>query len=144
MPKRALVYDNDQIFVYRADGDEPARRARLRRAALTDKFYVEPRGRPRARATSVVVAGQAGLKDGALVSCRARTSRDRRRKPPRTPRSVVREGQPVNEPTAIRTSFITTRPVAILMVFLAAVVFGWLSLGPAAGHADAGADLSRR
>ena len=27
------------------------------------------------------------------------------------------------------TSFITTRPVAILMVFVAAVVFGWLSIG---------------
>jgi len=33
----------------------------------------------------------------------------------------------MDQPT--RTSFVTSRPVAILMVFLAAVVFGWLSLG---------------
>ena len=31
--------------------------------------------------------------------------------------------------TPARASFITSRPVAILMVFLATVVFGWLSLG---------------
>jgi HAE1 family hydrophobic/amphiphilic exporter-1 len=34
----------------------------------------------------------------------------------------------VSRPVAL-TSFITSRPVAILMVFMAAVVFGWLSLG---------------
>ena len=33
------------------------------------------------------------------------------------------------KPIGPAASFITTRPVAILMVFLATVVFGYLSLG---------------
>jgi membrane fusion protein (multidrug efflux system) len=53
VPKRALVYDNDQVFVYIE-------------TALTDKFYVEPR-EGLVEGDRVVIAGQAGLKDGALV-----------------------------------------------------------------------------
>lgn len=65
VPKRALVYDNDQVFVYRVNGESRAERVFIE-AALTDKFYIEPR-EGLVRGDRVVVAGQAGLKDGALV-----------------------------------------------------------------------------
>jgi len=65
VPKRALVYDNDQIFVYRVTGESRAERVFIE-AALTDKFYVEPR-EGLVEGDRVVIAGQAGLKDGALV-----------------------------------------------------------------------------
>jgi len=65
VPKRALVYDNDQVFVYRVNGESRAERVFIE-AALTDKFYIEPR-EGLVEGDRVVVAGQAGLKDGALV-----------------------------------------------------------------------------
>jgi membrane fusion protein (multidrug efflux system) len=65
VPKRALVYDNDQVFVYRVNGESRAERVFIE-PALTDKFYVEPR-EGLVKGDRVVVAGQAGLKDGALV-----------------------------------------------------------------------------
>ena len=65
VPKRALVYDNEQIFVYRVTGESRAERVFIE-TALTDKFYVEPR-EGLVKGDRVVVAGQAGLKDGALV-----------------------------------------------------------------------------
>ena len=65
VPKRALVYDNDQIFVYRVNGESRAERVFIE-TALTDKNYVEPR-EGLVQGDRVVVAGQAGLKDGALV-----------------------------------------------------------------------------
>jgi membrane fusion protein (multidrug efflux system) len=65
VPKRALVYDNDQVFVYRVNGESRAERVFIE-TALTDKFYIEPR-EGLVEGDRVVVAGQAGLKDGALV-----------------------------------------------------------------------------
>ena len=66
VPKRALVYDNDQVFVYRVNGENRAERVFIE-AALTDKYYIEPR-EGLVEGDRVVVAGQAGLKDGALVA----------------------------------------------------------------------------
>lgn len=85
VPKRALVYDQDQVFVYRlvdapgaADSAEPAEvgetiqegptveRLRLE-PRLEDKLNVEPAGTTLAAGDRLVVAGQAGLKDGARV-----------------------------------------------------------------------------
>lgn len=65
VPKRALVYDNEQVFVYRVNGENRAERVFIE-AALTDKYFVEPR-EGLVEGDRVVVAGQAGLKDGALV-----------------------------------------------------------------------------
>ena len=65
VPKRALVYDNDQVFVYRVNGESRAERVFIE-TALTDKYFVEPR-EGLVQGDRVVVAGQAGLKDGALV-----------------------------------------------------------------------------
>ncbi|MEZ5332787.1 MAG: efflux RND transporter permease subunit [Thermoanaerobaculia bacterium] len=144
VPKRAAVYDDDQIFVFRVvegvrpaaaqDGGEPGDDAaagteavtegtdgepeeargpyltveRLRlRPALESREYLEPADgiEPGDR---LVVAGQTGLKDGSEV------------------RLV---GDRVSEDSRRRASFLTSRPVAITMVFVAVVVFGWFSYG---------------
>lgn len=65
VPKRALVYDNDQIFVYRLGADLRVSRI-LVKPVLEDKESVQPLSGLEA-GDRVVVAGQAGLKDGALV-----------------------------------------------------------------------------
>jgi membrane fusion protein (multidrug efflux system) len=65
IPKRAVVYDNDQMFVYRMKGEDRVERVFIE-PRLTDKFNVEPVSGLDA-GDRVVVAGQAGLKEGALV-----------------------------------------------------------------------------
>jgi membrane fusion protein (multidrug efflux system) len=65
VPKRALVYDDDQIFVYRLADDLRVERVLLE-PRLEDKLYVEPVAGV-AAGDRVVVAGQAGLKNGVLV-----------------------------------------------------------------------------
>lgn len=65
VPKRALIYDNDQIFVYRVTSESRAERVFID-PALSDKFNVLPRA-GLTEGDRVVVAGQAGLKDGVLV-----------------------------------------------------------------------------
>ena len=67
VPKRALVYDDDQMFVYRMRADEDRRVERVFFSpALADKNWVEPLD-ALALGDRIVVAGQAALKDGALV-----------------------------------------------------------------------------
>ena len=65
IPKRALVYDDEQMYVFRIDDDNRAERVRVR-PRLTDKHHVEPDG-GLAEGDRIVVAGQAGLKPGALL-----------------------------------------------------------------------------
>jgi len=65
VPKRALVYDNDQIFVYRLQGEMRVERVMIQ-PLLEDKEHIQPDGEL-AAGDRIVVAGQAGLKDGALV-----------------------------------------------------------------------------
>lgn len=65
VPKRALVYDNDQMYVFRL-GDERRVERVFVEAALTDKHNVQPVEGLNA-GDRIVVAGQTGLKDGALV-----------------------------------------------------------------------------
>jgi len=65
VPKRALVYDNDQIFVYRLGEERRVERIFIE-ARLTDKYNLEPLEGLDA-GDQIVIAGQAGLKDGALV-----------------------------------------------------------------------------
>jgi membrane fusion protein (multidrug efflux system) len=66
VPKRAVVYDADQMFVYRL-GDERRVERIFIEPLLTNKHFVEPR-EGLDEGDEIVVAGQAGLKDGALVS----------------------------------------------------------------------------
>ena len=74
VPKRALVYDNDQIFVYRLQPDHTVARLRLV-PRLADRDWVEPVG-GLAVGDSIVIAGQAGLKHGARVRLPALESKD--------------------------------------------------------------------
>ncbi len=66
VPKRAVIYDNDQMFVYKLDAAEP-RQARVHRAQAR-RQALRRAGDGLAPGDQIVVAGQAGLKDGALVS----------------------------------------------------------------------------
>jgi membrane fusion protein (multidrug efflux system) len=77
VPKRALVQDGEQTFLYRlasnptgtaAEADQADLVERLEiKAALEDKDYVLPVGELLAPGDQVVVSGQVGLKDGARV-----------------------------------------------------------------------------
>jgi membrane fusion protein (multidrug efflux system) len=66
VPKRAVVYDADQMFVYRL-GDERRVERVFIEPLLTDKNNIEP-SEGLEVGDQVVIAGQAGLKDEALVS----------------------------------------------------------------------------
>ncbi len=65
VPKRAVVYDNDQMYVYRVKDKNRVERVFFQ-PILTDKYNVEPAS-GLAAGDRVVIAGQAGLKDGALI-----------------------------------------------------------------------------
>jgi membrane fusion protein (multidrug efflux system) len=65
VPKRALVYDQERVFVYRL-GDARRVERILVTPVLSDRDFIEPEGLLQA-GDQVVVAGQAGLKAGSLV-----------------------------------------------------------------------------
>ncbi|NOZ94691.1 MAG: efflux RND transporter periplasmic adaptor subunit [Acidobacteria bacterium] len=65
IPKRALVYDNDQVFAFRVGKDHRAHRTEVK-ILLQTADTVEPAG-GFDEGDILVVAGQAGLKDGTLV-----------------------------------------------------------------------------
>jgi membrane fusion protein (multidrug efflux system) len=67
VPKRALVYDNDQVFVFRMKKDEDRRVERLSVMPLLENVdFIEPAGGLEP-GDQLVVAGQSGLKDNGLV-----------------------------------------------------------------------------
>ena len=65
VPKKALVYDADQIFVFRMKEDDTVERL-LIEAALQDRDNIEPAS-ILAAGDRVVVGGQSSLKDGSMV-----------------------------------------------------------------------------
>jgi membrane fusion protein (multidrug efflux system) len=65
VPKRALVYDNDQAFVFRLKEKRRVERLRVS-PLLEDADNIEP-GDGLSTGDQLVVAGQSGLKDGGLV-----------------------------------------------------------------------------
>ena len=65
VPKKALIYDAEQIYVFRV-GEENRVDRLLLEARLEDRDHIEPVGAV-AVGDRIVVAGQAGLKDGSLV-----------------------------------------------------------------------------
>ena len=71
VPKRALVYDQDRTYVYRVvegDGAEATQVERVRvESALENAEAVQPAGTELSAGDRLVIAGQAGLKDGAAV-----------------------------------------------------------------------------
>jgi membrane fusion protein (multidrug efflux system) len=65
VPKRAIVYDNDQLFVFRLGDERRVERIKVE-PVLEDVENIEPAGGLEV-GDQIVVAGQASLKDGALV-----------------------------------------------------------------------------
>jgi membrane fusion protein (multidrug efflux system) len=65
VPKRALVYDNDQAYLFRLKEGRVVERVAVA-TALENAEFVEPRGGLNP-GDQVVVAGQSGLKDGGKV-----------------------------------------------------------------------------
>lgn len=63
--KRSVVYDGDQYFVYRMGPDRKVERIALR-PRLMDRDFIEPLD-GFTESDWIVIAGQTGLKDGALV-----------------------------------------------------------------------------
>jgi len=66
VPKRAVVYDDDQLFVYRMDPQGKTVERVYLKPLLESEQWIEP-VEALAAGDRVVVAGQAGLKDGAKV-----------------------------------------------------------------------------
>ncbi|MCY3593306.1 MAG: efflux RND transporter periplasmic adaptor subunit [Acidobacteria bacterium] len=67
-PKRALVYDQEQVFVFRvAQGDDGPRAERLMVRILIESEDVVHLEGDLADGERLIVAGQAGLKDGARI-----------------------------------------------------------------------------
>ena len=67
IPKRAVIYDSNQAFLYRLDDELRAERLRIE-PLLEDRDFLEPRADSAlAVGDEIVVAGQAGLKSGVLV-----------------------------------------------------------------------------
>ena len=65
LPKRALIYDNDVPYAFRLEGDR-VRRIRVE-PLLENRDDIEPQSGFSA-GDQIVIAGQVGLKDGALVT----------------------------------------------------------------------------
>ena len=65
VPKKALVYDADQLFVFRLLEDDTVERL-LIQASLEDRDNIEPAG-ILAAGDRIVVAGQASLKEGSEI-----------------------------------------------------------------------------
>jgi membrane fusion protein (multidrug efflux system) len=78
IPKRALAYDGSQLFVFHLEGN--AVRRLIVQAQLEDANFVEPLS-GFAPGMRIVVAGQSGLKDGALVRLLAEDSADQSGQP---------------------------------------------------------------
>ncbi len=66
VPKRALVWDQDQTFVYQVDDDKRVER-RMIEAVLENADLISVSDEVLAEGDLVVIAGQAGLKEGAEV-----------------------------------------------------------------------------
>jgi membrane fusion protein (multidrug efflux system) len=66
LPKRAVIYDNNQAFVYRLKESMEVERI-LIESLLADRDFIEPVAGQWAAGDRLVVAGQAGLKNGAKV-----------------------------------------------------------------------------
>ena len=65
VPKKALVYDADQLFVFRVKDNDIVERL-LIKAALEDRDNIEPTGILEL-GDRIVIAGQASLKDGSKI-----------------------------------------------------------------------------
>jgi len=79
--KRAIVYDNDQMFVFRLGASNRVKRV-LVAPVLADKDHVEPAGGFE-EGDRIVIAGQTGLKEDALVTLPGEGVEETEDEPPR-------------------------------------------------------------
>ena len=98
IPRRALIYENDQPYVFRVNSENRAKRVRVH-IAIEDNDFVKPRDGFET-GQQVVIAGQVGLKDGAHVE-----SIDKTNKPPQEA-----ETKPTQEAEAKPTQEAETKP----------------------------------
>ncbi|HUH02186.1 MAG TPA: efflux RND transporter periplasmic adaptor subunit [Kofleriaceae bacterium] len=75
LPRRALVYDNDEPYAFRLVGADRVERVRVV-VEVSDREVIKP-AEGFAAGDRVVVAGQVGLKDGAVVEAIAAPVADR-------------------------------------------------------------------
>ena len=80
VPRRALVYDDDEVFVYRLAAENRVERVSVV-PVMSDRDHVEPSA-GLMEGDEVVIAGQAGLKDGALVDLFDAEADDEKREAP--------------------------------------------------------------
>jgi membrane fusion protein (multidrug efflux system) len=66
LPKRAILYDNDIPYVFKLGADDRVARVRVE-PVLESRFHIEPAS-GFAAGDRVVIAGQVGLKENALVA----------------------------------------------------------------------------
>jgi len=66
LPRRALVYDNDEPYAFKVEGGDTAKRVLIEPIAEDQDFVTPATGFD--EGDSVVVAGQVGLKNGAKVA----------------------------------------------------------------------------
>jgi membrane fusion protein (multidrug efflux system) len=66
LPKRAVVYDDNRAFIFRLNEEKKVERLEIQ-PLLADREFIEPVPGQLAFGDQVVIAGQAGLKDGAKV-----------------------------------------------------------------------------
>lgn len=69
LPRRALVYDNDEPYAFKLVGADRVERIRVV-PEVSDREFIKP-AKGFAAGDRVVVAGQVGLKDGAIVKASA-------------------------------------------------------------------------
>jgi membrane fusion protein (multidrug efflux system) len=69
LPKRAIVYDNDIAYAFKLVGENRVERVRVE-PVLESRFHIEPAS-GFAAGDRVVIAGQVGLKESALVAPQA-------------------------------------------------------------------------
>ncbi|MEM8993246.1 MAG: efflux RND transporter periplasmic adaptor subunit [Acidobacteriota bacterium] len=74
VPKRALIFDDTQVFIYRLGDGMEVERLEIE-PEIEDRRNVVPAGDVLAAGDQIIVAGQAGLKDGSKVRL-AETERD--------------------------------------------------------------------
>lgn len=92
--RRSVVLDGEQFFVYRLKNDRRVERL-LVEPAMADKFNIEP-SKGFAEGDQIVVAGQTGLKDGALVRLPGDPDSDKDKDKSGKPSAQQAETKPAN------------------------------------------------
>jgi membrane fusion protein (multidrug efflux system) len=100
LPRRALVYDNDEPYAFKMVGTDKVQRV-LVVAEVSDREYIKP-AKGFAAGDRVVVAGQVGLKDGANVAAVAAPDEPGAPQPPKA--ASKQPDEPAVDPSEARAA----------------------------------------